>query len=208
MCGGLVAATCQKSSEVVRYQLGRLLGYLLLGALAGALGALLHFRSLPFYYSLIPAIFIGTLFIYWGVQSFRGKKAELPLPKFYHKIYGKLWSRLVFKNEGYFRSFFTGFISILLPCGLLYGVILGTVALQRTSDALLSMFFFWLGTVPSMVVAPQIVQRFLRPLKARLPRTYAVSLVLIGVMTITFRVAKLHSHSTPSRAGQQHMSCH
>lgn len=194
MCGGLVTATCEKSTDVFRYQIGRLLGYLLLGLFAGMLGSFLNFRSLPPYFSLVPALMIGFLFIYWGVQNFRGKRAELPTPKFLSKLYTNLWMRLVHKNKNFTKAFFTGLISILLPCGLLYGIVLGTVALEHTYDALFSMFFFWLGTVPSMVVAPGIVQKILKPLKAKLPRTYAIGLVAIGVMTITFRMAKLHSH--------------
>lgn len=194
MCGGLVTATCEKSHDVFRYQVGRLLGYLILGAFAGFLGNLLNFESTPVYISLLPAMSIGLLFIYWGIQNFQGKKAEIPTPKFLSKVYSKLWMKLVHKNQNFTKAFFTGLISIMLPCGLLYGVVLGTVALQHTSEALTSMFFFWLGTVPSMVAAPGIIQKFLKPLKAKLPKTYAISLMTIGVMTISFRMAKLHYH--------------
>jgi uncharacterized protein len=210
MCGGLVTATCEKSHDVVRYQMGRLIGYLTLGVFAGFLGSMLHFKTLPEFASVIPALFIGGLFIYWGVQNFRGIKAELPTPKFFRSIYTKLWLRLVQKNKNFTKAFFTGLISIMLPCGLLYGIVLGTVALQSTGLALLSMFFFWLGTVPSMVVAPGLIQKFLRPLKSRLPKTYAISLVMIGVMTITFRVVKLHEIQKGERlSGQITLdSCH
>lgn len=202
MCGGLVTASCEKSHDVIRYQIGRLLGYLLLGALAGLLGTFLNFRSMPPYVSLIPALMIGLLFIFWGVQNYRGVKAELPTPKFLNRLYTRLWMKLVYQNKNFTKAFFTGLISILLPCGLLYGIVLGTVALESTSQALLSVFFFWLGTVPSMVVAPGIIQKFLKPLKSKLPRTYAISLVTIGVMTITFRMAKLHSHPVESPTGK------
>ena len=117
MCGGLVTASCEKSHDVFRYQVGRLLGYLLLGAFAGVLGSFLNFGSLTGYYSLIPALSIGLLFIYWGVQNLRGKKAELPVPKFFSKLYTKLWMKLVHKNQNLTKAFFTGLISIMLPCG-------------------------------------------------------------------------------------------
>lgn len=191
MCGGLVAASCDRPQEIVRYQIGRLLGYLLLGALAGVLGSLLNIQAIP-QLSLISGVLIGLVFIYWGAQNFRGRRAELPVPKFLGQLYTRLWRGLVQRNRHLTRAFFTGFISILLPCGLLYGVVLGTVALQNTGTALLSMFFFWLGTVPSMVAAPGAIQRFLKPLKLKLPKTYAVSLMMIGVLTITFRLSRLH----------------
>lgn len=210
MCGGLVTATCERSHDVMRYQVGRLIGYLALGAFAGILGSFLHWKTLPAYASVIPALMIGGLFIFWGIQNLRGKKAELPVPKFFSKIYTKLWMMFVQKNKNFTKAFFTGLISIMLPCGLLYGVVLGTVALQHTTLALTSMFFFWLGTVPSMVVAPGIIQKFLKPLKSKLPKTYAISLLTIGIMTITFRLAKLHEmqkHERMSGAVTE-KSCH
>jgi uncharacterized protein len=211
MCGGLVTATCERSTEVFRYQVGRLLGYLLLGIFAGVIGNFLDFKSVNPLVSLIPAIFIGVLFIFWGYQNYRGKKAELPAPKILSRLYTKLWQNLVQKNKNISKAFFTGFISIFLPCGLLYGVVLGTVAMQHTHEAILSMFFFWLGTVPSMVVAPAFVQRIVSPFKSQLPKTYAISLVLIGVMTISLRMVKVHEmQSIPKEAAEVHLpsTCH
>lgn len=210
MCGGLVTATCEKGQDIFRYQIGRLIGYMGLGLFAGFLGSLLNFENSSPLVSVIPGIVIGFLFLFWGIQSFRGKKAELPMPKFMSKFYTFLWQKLVYKNIGFSKSFFTGLISIFLPCGLLYGVVLGTMALQHPLVALTSMFFFWLGTVPSMVVAPHIFQKVLRPFKNKLPKTYAVSLILIGVMTVSFRVVKFNelkkatSHHGPARE----MTCH
>lgn len=209
MCGGLVAASCGDSKDVVRYQVGRLLGYLFLGLAAGSLGALFNFSSLPRYVSFAPGIFIGILFVFWGIQNWRGKKAEVPTPKFLTKIYSKLFHRFVRNNTNFTRAFFVGLFSIMLPCGLLYGVAIGTLATQHMHEALLSMFFFWLGTVPSMVVAPSVVRGILRPLKRALPRVYAVSLIVIGVMTVSLRLSGIHhaQAAAPSEEAKVHR-CH
>ncbi|RPJ74436.1 MAG: sulfite exporter TauE/SafE family protein [Alphaproteobacteria bacterium] len=190
MCGGLVTATCQKSNEVVRYQFGRLLGYLILGFFAGMLGKIFTIQADNPKLTLIPGLLIGLLFLFWGIQNYRGKKAEIPLPKFLNRLYTHLWMRYVQKNTTITKSFITGLLSIFLPCGLLYGVVLGVAAFEHSFYALFAMFFFWLGTVPSMILAPTIVQKFLRPFKSKLPKTYAISLIIIGLMTITFRVSR------------------
>lgn len=215
MCGGLVAASCGKNDEVIKYQLGRLLGYLSLGLFAGALGSLINIKSHSPMAALIPGLFIGVMFLYWGIQNLRGKKAELPMPKFMGKFYSVLWKKLVFRNKTISKSFFTGLISIFLPCGLLYGVVLGAVALQHPFMAVFSMFFFWLGTVPSMVLAPQVFQKILTPLKSHLPKTYAISLILIGLLTVSFRVVKfnnLHAHDGSTSHAKEvkaaPMTCH
>ncbi len=204
-----MTATCERSSDVVRYQLGRLMGYLVLGVSAGILGSGLNLGSMS---PVLPSLFIGLLFIYWGMKGLTGKRVEIPIPKFLRKIYSGLWLRLVHKNNSIMKSFFTGLISILLPCGLLYGVVLGTVALQHTTDAIMAMFFFWLGTVPSMVVAPSIIQKVLRPLKAKLPKTYAISLMAVGVMTISFRLVNFYAKapvpSAEAAPQEKGHSCH
>lgn len=190
MCGGLVTASCDKSPDIVRYQLGRLLGYLGMGLFAGYLGSLIKFEHSSPFVAMLPGLSIGILFLFWGIQNLRGKKAELPMPKFMSKIYTVLWHKLVYKNVNFSKAFFTGLISIFLPCGLLYGIVLGGLALQHPWMALVSMLFFWLGTVPSMVIAPHILKKILNPLKSKLPKTYALSLIMIGLMTVSFRMVK------------------
>jgi sulfite exporter TauE/SafE len=188
MCGGLVTASCGSTKTVFRYQLGRLLGYLFLGLLAGLIGSTLGGLFDNQWPSVLGAVLMGCLFIFWGLSNFRGKKAEIPTPRFLRNIYQKLWVRLIKDNEGVTRSFFVGLISIMLPCGLLYGMALGTLALKHTHEALFSMFFFWLGTLPAMMVAPVVVQKILNPLKAKLPKVYAVGLISIGLLTIYSRL--------------------
>lgn len=191
-----MTATCERSNDVFRYQGGRLLGYLLLGSFAGIIGNFLSFKDYPAGFSLIPAIFMGLIFIYMGVRKFLNKKIEVPLPGFLKKLYFSSWDRLVKNNRGVSRSFFVGFISIMLPCGLLYGVALGTVALQSLPLSLVSVFFFWLGTLPSMVVAPELMRNIIRPLSMKLPRTSAVALMMLGLVTISVRIVNFERHNT------------
>lgn len=190
MCGGLVTATCQKSNDVIRYQFGRLIGYLILGFFAGVLGKIFTIQQSSPKLTLIPGVVLGLLFLFWGIQNYRGKKAELPVPKMLTQLYTTLWMELVHKNENRSKALFTGLISLFLPCGLLYGVVLGIATFEHSFHALLTMFFFWLGTLPSMVLAPSIIQKLLRPLKSKLPKAYAISLILIGIATISFRVVR------------------
>lgn len=212
MCGGLVTATCQSSNEVARYQIGRLSGYLMLGFFAGILGKIFTIQATNPKLTLIPGLILGTLFLFWGIQNFRGKKAEIPVPKFFSLIYTKLWMKFISKNNNFSKSFFIGALSIFLPCGLLYGVILGIAAFEHSIHALISMFFFWLGTLPSMILAPTIIQKFLRPLKLKLPRAYAISLIIIGLATISYRVVRFQEVNAASinvaRPASNAVLCH
>lgn len=210
MCGGLVTATCDKNTDIIRYQLGRLLGYLGLGVFSGFLGSLLKFENASPLVTIIPGLVIGCLFLFWGIQNWRGKKAELPMPKFMSQFYSFLWKKLVYKNMNFSKSFFTGLISIFLPCGLLYGIVLGGLALQHPLMALVSMFFFWLGTLPSMILAPHILKKILNPFRSKLPKTYGVTLILIGLMTVSFRVTNYYElqHRPKVEGVKPKMMCH
>lgn len=214
MCGGLVSASCSQSSDIFRYQFGRLLGYLALGALGAFTGQLIQFSNQP-YISLISAIVIGLMFILWGVQSLLGKRHSTGmLEQKASMLYGKLWKKFVFKNNSVTKSFFTGLVSIFLPCGLLYGVVISQAALAQTSghfyQVFLSMGFFWLGTLPAMILAPNIVQKILGPLRSKMPKVFAISLMLIGLSTISYRMVKFSEHQANNH--NQHspakMKCH
>lgn len=208
MCGGLVTASCSSRHDIVKYQLGRLLGYLSLGLIAGVVGQGIAPVFDSKFVTFITALLMGGLFIYWGVTSFSGKKTELPMPKFLSTTYQKLWSRFVKDNHGFSRSFLVGLISIMLPCGLLYGVVITTFAMGNFHQALFSMLFFWLGTLPAMVMAPAIVQKLLRPLKNKLPKFYAVGLILIGLATIYSRLPYHHSHHEQMHSSEKDHQCH
>ncbi|MGZ3807305.1 MAG: urease accessory protein UreH domain-containing protein, partial [Bacteriovorax sp.] len=160
--------------------------------------------------TLIPGLVLGALFLFWGVQNLRGKRAELPTPKWMSTLYTKLWLRFIHKNETSTKALMTGLLSIMLPCGLLYGVVLGVAAFEHSLHALFTMLFFWLGTLPSMVLAPNIIQKILRPLKLKLPKAYAISLIIIGLMTISFRVMRFQEVNAKMLPGAQKMEhlCH
>lgn len=214
MCGGLVAASTQKSSDIFRYQLGRLIGYLIVGFFAGLLGNLMKWQVSNPKFTLIPGILMGLIFIYWGVQNFRGKQSLSFLTRLNSKFYFKLMPKINTQNS-FSKSFFTGLFSIFLPCGLLYGVVLGIAAFHNSLASVATMFFFWLGTLPAMMTAPSLVHKFLHPIKAKLPRTYALTLIAVGLMTISYRVISFqkNNHTQDMESAQEKKaptppSCH
>lgn len=207
MCGGLVTASCHNNKDIFRYQVGRLFSYLVLGVIGGTLGSILNFRTAHPLINFAPSIFIGALFIFWGIQSFRRKKTFKLAPRFLSLSYQHLWHRLVANNNSSMKPLLVGALSILLPCGFLYGIVLGTMATQSTAPAVLGMFFFWLGTLPSMLLAPGVMNRVLRPFQVKRPQLYALCLVLIGVGTIGIR-AKTHFEMQQIKEEEVHHSCH
>lgn len=208
MCGGLVGATCHSSKDIASYQIGRLFSYLLLGAIGGTLGSALAFQNSHVLIKLAPSILIGGMFIFWGINSFVGSKKIHFAPKFLSRSYQSLWQKLVSKNESSFKPLLIGTLSILLPCGFLYAIVLGTMATQSPSMALIGMFFFWLGTLPAMLLAPAILQRILGPFRSKKPKIYAFCLIFIGLSTIGIRASsQLQKTNTDKEVSQEH-TCH
>jgi sulfite exporter TauE/SafE len=207
MCGGLVTASCGGGKDVLKYQVGRLLGYLILGSLAFSVGALVK-GVVPFTWGpLVSGVFLGILFIYWGVKSFSGKRAEVPLPGFLRKLYQLSFRKFV-STSGNFRSFVVGLLSIMLPCGLLYGMIIAALAMGKYQEVMLSLLFFWLGTLPAMVGAPHLVKKILEPLRKKLPKAYAILFIVIGVTTIANRLNHFpQAHANPGPQKVEH-HCH
>lgn len=213
MCGGLVTASCHSNKDVVRYQFGRLLGYLVLGLIVGSLAELLDLKTQHPLLSFLPTLLIGLLFIYWGIKAFKQNSQAKHQNKALNKLYFSLWHKLVANNKSFSRSFFVGLISILLPCGFLYGVLLGTLASQSMPIAILGMLSFWFGTLPAMVLAPSVIRKILRPFQSHRPRIYASILIIIGLGTISFRgygqlKMKHHEIQTDNTEQQSHHSCH
>lgn len=193
MCGGLVAASCQNRKNIFEYQFGRLIGYLILGWFSGLFGPLLHFKDLPSHYMLFPGAMMGILFIYWGIRELHIFKFnfQVALPLRLEKIYFHLWSSNQKIKSRTPRSFLTGLISIFLPCGLLYSMALAAALLGNPIYSAISLFSFWLGTLPAMALAPQLLNKFLTPLKINLPRAYAIGLIGLGLMTVGSRAYQL-----------------
>ncbi len=210
MCGGLVTATCERTNDIVSYQFGRLIGYSSLGLLGGFIGGFLSLKHIHPFWSLIPAIVLAGIFIFWGLKNLKGQKAEMPTPKFLSHFYINLWDRFVKKNQGLNKALMTGLISIFLPCGLLYGIALGTLTLEHSYEALISMFFFWLGTVPAMIAAPSFIRKLINPLQRRLPKIFGLGLVFIGLMTLGLRVVKVYENSKAVQSGSapETLTCH
>lgn len=186
MCGGLVVASTNNKTGVVVYQLGRLLGYMVLATIAAIIGTQLNNYSTIL--GLIGSIALGGFFILWGVQTWRKKPLELKLPHQIQKLISKAWSwSFRLPRTSSIKSFVTGSLSLFLPCGLLWGALFGLILLNRPESLALGIFAFWLGTLPAMLFAPQVVQKILGPLTLNSPILLSLVFIGIGLGTVGWR---------------------
>jgi len=192
MCGAFASTCASSKSNLGFYHGGRLLSYTLLGVLGGLIGSLfLNFIEDPIV-QLVPSLFLGGAFIIFGVGAFRKKSLSLFAPTFIQKKTSKLYGTLFKTKDHTLRSFLLGVSSSLLPCGLLYGMLIALSSFQNPLTGAIGMASFCLGTVPALFLAPSVINKFVKPLKQRWPQFIAMSTTSVGLFIITYRLVNAY----------------
>ena len=197
MCGGLITVAAPNRQAVLFYHLGRLLGYLTLGSIAGFLGEKVLASSLHGVIPWVAASGLALTFFYLGIRAWKGETHLFQMPKSFMKLYSKLWEKIFKKNSSekkphpYFQAGSVGLLSVFLPCGWLYGFVLGALATQNPLYGAAFLFTFWLGTLPAMSIAPLFIRKILSPLTQRAPRFSAILLMSLGLFTLGFKLYPL-----------------
>lgn len=189
MCGGLTAVIAPKKRSMIFYQIGRLCSYEILGIIFALFGKYTLSNTLsgvlPFFVSLL----LGFSFIKIGISSF--KKKSQPLSTFFSKIYSKLARKTLAKVDSSsvnWNGFKIGLLSVFLPCGWLYSFILAAVMTQNIYYSMILLFFFWLGSIPALSIAPIFFRKLLEPISKKFPKFSAVVLIGIGLLTIGMKI--------------------
>lgn len=202
MCGAVNAAQARSHGPVPLRQAlalvhgGRVLGYALLGLLAGALGAQLAFWLPDTLGGRALQGLAALALVVAGVQHWRGPSGDgLPRSRSRHagcaarrvrspspdvhaareKIDLTLFSTRV-------RLFGQGLLWALMPCGILYTVVLLAGLAARPVAGFFLLAAFGLGTVPLMGATGGLLGLAARPQRARVLRHAAgAALVTVGV---------------------------
>lgn len=127
------------------YQLGRVLVYVLLGLLFGAVFQIIDLKYFERYFS----IGIGMLFFVLWVRevSIKTKSTQNSFQAIVLNLFGK-----VLQLKSYFGMFLGGMMNGLLPCGLVYGALLAGFGTGTTQGSMIFMLGFGLATIPSMML--------------------------------------------------------
>lgn len=187
------------------YNLGRLASYATLGAFAGAAGAGLDRAGSIAGLARPAAIVAGILLILWGAASLlsalgvRVPVLDIP-PALATRIARAV--RAVQERPPMVRSLAVGALSAALPCGWLYAFVATSAAAGSAVGGMAVMGAFWLGTLPMMVAVGIGAQRLLGPFRRRLPVLTASMLVILGVLTVSGRLATPMAHGVHETALQ------
>ncbi len=152
MCGGISSALGLANKQhrwgSLIYQMGRISTYTFAGALTGALGF-----WIPQEFTLVLRSTAALILVVVAFYLFGWSQAILVL----ERLGRPLWKRIspltkVFSRPQSPKDFwFAGVIWGWLPCGLVYSALALSATTAQPTQSALTMFFFGLGTLPSML---------------------------------------------------------
>jgi hypothetical protein len=152
MCGPIALAIpvprdTSRFVSIVFYNVGRIITYSLLGLVFGMVGYMIMLTRFQQYLSIVCGA--GMLLV--GLLTFIGKAPE----KYMGNVSG-LFLRVknkfsfLFQKRNLIAIFSIGLLNGLLPCGMVYMALLGSVATGSILEGSGYMVFFGLGTMPVM----------------------------------------------------------
>jgi sulfite exporter TauE/SafE len=192
MCGPFASACARTAPGLAAWHAGRLTGYAILGAVAGAAGAVLPGPA------WLPGL-LAALFLLWFGAALAGLAPEprVALPGFSGA------GSLLREGRGAAARYGFGVVNGFLPCGLVYTALSIPVALAAPLPGALAMVAFGAGTLPLLSVAAFGLRRF-TPAGLTARRLLALVVVAIGLWSIATRTLPLTGSAGHSPAGHQH----
>lgn len=211
MCAGISGLFAMHSSAsglraqlplAITYNLGRLLSYAILGYAVAALGSR--------FVDVIPALagpvrlIAGAVIILIGLQI----AFDLRLLAFLERMGGAVWERIspvsrrLLPVNNVPRALALGLMWGLLPCGLVYSVLLVAAASGEAASGAFVMLAFGVGTTPAMLLTGLGAARLSLLMQQKRTRLGAgLLIVVLGIVTLAMPVFKIFSADEHQRHG-------
>ncbi|HKJ30790.1 MAG TPA: sulfite exporter TauE/SafE family protein [Balneolales bacterium] len=188
MCGPIAMAlpgSNQSRSRViinrVIYNLGRTISYSMLGILMGLIGKQISLAGFQQILSVIIGIFILT----YTLIPFRFGSRLLELSGF-QRIILKIQHTIgrLFKLNNQFAMVAIGMLNGLLPCGLVYAGLGGSLLTGSVSGGFVFMILFGFGTMPLMLLTSLIPHFAGFKLRRRINRFIPYAAAILAILFI------------------------
>lgn len=208
MCGAFVCAyaaprapASSGSGAHLSYHGGRLTSYLLLGALAGALGAGVERVGALAGIGRAAAVVAGVLMVLWAAGEF-ARLAGARLPAWSVDSGRRVLGRVLMTQRDapvWRRSLALGLLTTLIPCGWLYAFAVTAGATGNPLSGMAVMAAFWAGTLPMLLAVALGVNRALAHAGRRWTMAAALAVMVLGLLTISGRIQPVRQIHTATR---------
>jgi len=197
MCGPLAILASSTPNNrgswkelLTAYHFSRLIGYLLLGLIAGSVGAMLDLSGTLLGIQRFATLLAGGAMIivgifalvrFWGGQAFHFSlpaSMQSTLKRFHQQIN---------KLTPVPRAVGIGFLTVFLPCGWLYAFVITAAGTAHPLLGSAVMLSFWLGTLPALTVVMLGVRQLAGRWRLYLPIATSFLLIVTGTYLVADR---------------------
>ena len=195
MCGAFSAMSVGTGEaaawkRAVAYHGGRLVTYVLLGGLAGTLGAAMNLAGYLMGIEPVALVVAGGSVVLFGVVSLLRtlgvRVSIMRLPAWMTRVVTAA-NRRAFAMSSLPRALVLGLSTTLLPCGWLYTFAFVAAGTGSAGSGAMVMTVFWLGTVPALVSIGAATQWLTRRTGRLVPVAASVAMIVVGMMTVVGR---------------------
>ncbi|MEQ1733411.1 MAG: sulfite exporter TauE/SafE family protein [Bacteroidia bacterium] len=188
MCGPIALALpvhqyspTKKYMGIALYNLGRVITYTFLGLIFGLLGQSFFLGGVQQVVSILLGVALLASVIATNTRFFSAVHLSF-IYIFVSTVKQQLGK--LFNKKGIHFLFFIGLLNGLLPCGLVYLGIAGAIATGHYSAGAAFMFYFGIGTVPTMYAVAFFGQFITLKYRNYIQRAMPVVVVFMAVMLI------------------------
>ncbi len=185
MCGGINLSQCITGSggqgrfagflPSLKYNLGRVISYTVIGGIVGAVGSVVQFSGTA---RGIVQLLAGVFMVFMGL-SLSG--LVLALARFTPHLPKALGRKIAKEKKRSNSPLYVGLLNGLMPCGPLQAMQLYALSTGSVWGGALSMLLFSLGTVPLMFALGALSSILSRKFTKRMVMVGAVLVVVMGI---------------------------
>lgn len=205
LCVGTEEQTVARHISVqAAYHGGRLLSYMLLGVIAGAVGAATNWGGDVLGFQRTAMIVAGLLMVGFGlvmllrIMGVRIKHMAVPRPLAVVFARGTAAAQRCHPVP---RALIIGLFAIFLPCGWLYLFVIWAAGTGSPLVGAALMASFWAGTTPILAAVGVGVKSILSPVRRHLPAIMACLLMLVGGVVVV-RASEVNAHAALPTVGE------
>ncbi|MCC6320927.1 MAG: sulfite exporter TauE/SafE family protein [Phycisphaerales bacterium] len=178
-------------SLAAAYNLGRLATYVLMGVMAGAVGAAVDLGGSMVGVQRAAAVGAGAVMVVFGAvavaRALGARVGRAPLPKWMVSAARSAHMKAI-DLPPVTRAATVGLLTTLLPCGWLYTFVVAAAGTGGPLSGAAAMGAFWIGTLPVMGAIGLGVRALTGPLRRHLPLVTSLLMVAAGVWTVLGRM--------------------
>ncbi|POR24539.1 hypothetical protein BWK58_07975 [Flavobacterium columnare] len=171
----------KKVIQIIIYNIGRIMSYILLGSFFGLLGRGLFLAGFQQKMSIIIGILMIVIVLV-PEKVFAQYNFSKPVFIMLSKVKTLLGQQ--FKNKTYQSIFMIGLLNGFLPCGLVYVALFGAIAMQKVSLSIVYMALYGIGTIPMMTMVVYISNLLTMPVRNKIQKIIPIAVIGVGVLFI------------------------